>query len=175
MIREVPGHHLPQPLALFLDRVMPSSPQLVSDFPQGAAHAIAPALPQQQESAVASLAAHVGEAEKVEGLRPSLPPPDAALGSKFAELDQAGLLRMEGQRKLRQPVAHRRLKAFGVIHVLEPDGYAMIGALFGLSPEMALALSLAKRGRDLMLGIPALLAWQALELVRGRRFSPRTD
>jgi len=35
--------------------------------------------------------------------------------------------------------------------------------LFGLPPEMALALSLLKRGRDLAIGIPALLAWQALE------------
>jgi hypothetical protein len=39
----------------------------------------------------------------------------------------------------------------------------MLGAIFGLPPEMALALSLLKRGRDLAIGIPALLAWQTLE------------
>jgi hypothetical protein len=32
--------------------------------------------------------------------------------------------------------------------------------LFGLAPETALALSLAKRARDVSLGLPTLLAWQ---------------
>lgn len=41
--------------------------------------------------------------------------------------------------------------------------YVMLGPLFGLPPETALALSLLKRGRDLAIGIPALLTWQALE------------
>jgi len=36
-----------------------------------------------------------------------------------------------------------------------------------LTPDVALALSLLKRGRDLLIGIPALLFWQFIE---GRRF-----
>jgi glycosyltransferase 2 family protein len=41
--------------------------------------------------------------------------------------------------------------------------YVMLGALFGLSPETSLALSLLKRGSNLAIGVPALLAWQTLE------------
>jgi hypothetical protein len=39
----------------------------------------------------------------------------------------------------------------------------MLGASFGLTPEMALALSLLKRARDLALGLPVLAAYQLLE------------
>ena len=41
--------------------------------------------------------------------------------------------------------------------------YVMLGGLFGVPPSVALALSLLRRGRDFAIGIPALLAWQALE------------
>lgn len=40
------------------------------------------------------------------------------------------------------------------------------GAIFGVPAEVALAMALIKRVPDLVLGIPSLLAWQALE---GRR------
>lgn len=46
---------------------------------------------------------------------------------------------------------------------VQEGGYLLVGAAFGLSPDQALALSLLKRGRDLTLGVPALLGWQALE------------
>jgi putative membrane protein len=49
---------------------------------------------------------------------------------------------------------------------VQEGGYALIGVLFGLSPETALALSLLKRARDLAIGVPTLLLWQAQE---GRR------
>lgn len=41
--------------------------------------------------------------------------------------------------------------------------YILLGASFGLTPEMALALSLLKRARDLTIGLPSLVAWQLLE------------
>jgi putative membrane protein len=41
--------------------------------------------------------------------------------------------------------------------------YVLVGPLFGLPPETALALSIAKRARDIAIGVPALIAWQALE------------
>jgi putative membrane protein len=41
--------------------------------------------------------------------------------------------------------------------------YAMIAPLFGLPPESALALSLAKRARDFAIGLPTLLYWQLQE------------
>jgi glycosyltransferase 2 family protein len=46
---------------------------------------------------------------------------------------------------------------------VQEGGYLLVGAAFGLSPDQALALSLLKRGRDLALGVPALLGWQVLE------------
>lgn len=50
----------------------------------------------------------------------------------------------------------------GAIGVQE-GAYALIGPVFGLSPELSIALSLVKRARDLAIGVPALLLWQALE------------
>ena len=44
--------------------------------------------------------------------------------------------------------------------------YAVIGPLFGLPADMALALSLIKRGRDLAIGLPTLIIWQAAEARR---------
>lgn len=58
---------------------------------------------------------------------------------------------------------------------VQEGAYVMLGALFGLPAEMALALSLLKRGRDLAMGVPVLLIWQMLEggtLFR-RRAAPR--
>jgi glycosyltransferase 2 family protein len=46
---------------------------------------------------------------------------------------------------------------------VQEGGYLLVGAAFGLAPDQALALSLLKRGRDLVLGVPALLGWQMLE------------
>lgn len=62
-----------------------------------------------------------------------------------------------------------RSVAFAVPNAIgvQEGAYIMLGAPFGLSPEVALALSLLKRGRDLLIGIPALLILQLLE---GRRF-----
>jgi putative membrane protein len=44
--------------------------------------------------------------------------------------------------------------------------YALLGPLFGLGPELSLAVSLLKRARDIAIGVPALLAWQGLEGAR---------
>jgi putative membrane protein len=41
--------------------------------------------------------------------------------------------------------------------------YVLIGASFGLTSEIALAVSLLKRARDLMIGLPTLMIWQAIE------------
>jgi len=46
---------------------------------------------------------------------------------------------------------------------IQESGYVVIGAIFGLSPDVALAISLLKRGRDLILGVPVVLAWQVGE------------
>jgi hypothetical protein len=42
----------------------------------------------------------------------------------------------------------------------------VLGASLGLAPEFALGLSLLKRGRDVVLGIPALASWHLFETRR---------
>ncbi len=42
-------------------------------------------------------------------------------------------------------------------------GFIMVGALFGLSPQISIALALVKRLREIALGLPALASWQWLE------------
>ncbi len=49
---------------------------------------------------------------------------------------------------------------------VQEGGYIMLGALFGLTPETALALSLVRRARDIVIGAPVLAVWQ---MVEGRR------
>ena len=46
---------------------------------------------------------------------------------------------------------------------VQEAGYAMLAPLFGLPAEMGLAVSLLKRAREIVLGVPALLYWQGFE------------
>jgi len=43
---------------------------------------------------------------------------------------------------------------------IQEGGFVAIGALIGLSPELALALALMRRARDVIIFVPALVAWQ---------------
>lgn len=52
---------------------------------------------------------------------------------------------------------------------VQEGAYVLLGPLLGLHADQALALSLLKRGRDLALGAPTLLAWQAHAAWRARR------
>lgn len=52
---------------------------------------------------------------------------------------------------------------------VQEGAYAILGPVFGLPPEAALALSLLKRARDLAIGVPVLLIWQAAEVRRPLR------
>lgn len=71
-----------------------------------------------------------------------------------------------------------RTLAFAIPNAVgvQEGAYILIGAAFGLTPEMALAISLLKRARDLVIGLPALGAWQAVEGGRvWRRMTPLSD
>ncbi len=46
---------------------------------------------------------------------------------------------------------------------IQEGGYIIVCGLFGLSPELAIALSLLKRLREVVLGVPGLLLWQVME------------
>ncbi len=50
---------------------------------------------------------------------------------------------------------------------VQEGGYILLGSFLGIGAETALALSLIKRVRELVWGIPGLISWQ---LVEGRRF-----
>ncbi len=50
----------------------------------------------------------------------------------------------------------------GALGALE-GSFVLFGALFGLSPETALAISLSKRVRELALGLPGLFVWHWIE------------
>jgi putative membrane protein len=52
---------------------------------------------------------------------------------------------------------------------VQEAGYAGLGAVFGVPPEVSLGVSLVRRGRDLVVGVPILLIWQLLEMRRLRR------
>jgi putative membrane protein len=58
-----------------------------------------------------------------------------------------------------------RAAAFAVPGALgvQEGGFILLGPLVGLTPDTALALSLVKRVRELVLGIPGLIAWQITE------------
>lgn len=43
---------------------------------------------------------------------------------------------------------------------VQEGGYLVLGVALGLGPELALALALARRARELLLGLPGLAVWQ---------------
>jgi putative membrane protein len=46
---------------------------------------------------------------------------------------------------------------------VQEGGYAALAAMFGMPPESGIAVSLLKRAREIVLGVPALLYWQSME------------
>lgn len=52
---------------------------------------------------------------------------------------------------------------------IQEAGYAGLGAIFGVAPELSLAVSLIRRARDLAVGVPILLLWQWLEVRKLRK------
>ncbi len=55
---------------------------------------------------------------------------------------------------------------------VQEGGLLLVGGQLGLTPELALGLSLVKRGRELLIGVPGLIAWQ---IVEGRGFWTRRE
>ncbi len=55
----------------------------------------------------------------------------------------------------------------------QEGGLILVGHALGISPELALAVSMVKRIREVAWGVPALLSWQYLEGRRARALNPR--
>ena len=73
-----------------------------------------------------------------------------------------------------------RASAFFVPGALgvQEGAFVLLGAVIGLNPEAALALFLIKRFREIIIGVPALLAWQLTEgrnLLRHRKSEKYED
>ncbi|WP_282759077.1 lysylphosphatidylglycerol synthase domain-containing protein [Komagataeibacter saccharivorans] len=56
---------------------------------------------------------------------------------------------------------------------VQEAAYMALGSAFGIAPSVSLGLSLLRRGRELVIGIPMLLLWQGMEM-RGLRRRPAT-
>jgi hypothetical protein len=54
---------------------------------------------------------------------------------------------------------------------VQESGYVLLGNALGIEPQVSLALSLARRVREVLLGLPGLVAAQVEGLSRGRRRS----
>jgi putative membrane protein len=55
---------------------------------------------------------------------------------------------------------------------VQEAGYAGLGAIFGVPPELSLGVSLIRRARDIAVGVPILLVWQFFEMRRLRAVLP---
>src|SRR6516162_3617880 len=117
---------LPQPVTLSWDRLVHSPPQLRLDFLELRLHAVAPGLPLKLEGSPARFTADEGEAQKREGVR-STDTAFLAIDRRVAaELNHAGLDRVERQRECLEPLAHRIEEATCVVLMLEA-GHQIIG------------------------------------------------
>jgi putative membrane protein len=98
---------------------------------------------------------------------------EAWLALRFAgaPLGLGAVLAIEGLVYAVRSVAFAVPNAIGV----QEGAYIILGQGLGLTPEMALALSLLKRARDLVIGLPALAAWQLLESGRLWRRIPAPE
>jgi putative membrane protein len=91
-----------------------------------------------------------------------------ALGFMGSPLPLAAVIAIEGLLAAARGIAFAVPAALGI----QEGAYVVLGGLFGLPPDTALALSLLKRARGVALGVPPLLLWQIGEgraLLRRRK------
>jgi putative membrane protein len=56
---------------------------------------------------------------------------------------------------------------------IQEAGYAALAPVFGLTPEIGIAVSLLRRGRDVVVAVPVILLWQLTETRHAARHSPQ--
>ena len=115
-------HYASQPRALFRNGSMSQAHkrllQLLDFDPEPLGYRLAL---DEEPSRQSFHAAHVREAQKIEGLRFALPTLLSVLGSEASELDEACLIGMQCQPKLFHPRFERTQESVGLSLVLEPQ------------------------------------------------------
>src|SRR5215510_13792583 len=121
VVGEEASDHLLDPSPLLGDWPMHSPSQLLLDLLERRPHAIMPCDPLHEELPTAVAFADEGKAKEIEGLRLAEPTLSASFRCEAAELDQAGLVQIEGQREHLEPFAHVVPELPGVSLVLKAD------------------------------------------------------
>ena len=143
VVVEPADRDLTQPVPDLIGRLMLPPHELRLDLLHLGPQPIAPALALDEEPAVAIAGTDVREAKEVEALRLAVPALLTVRRREAAELEQAGLLRMQRQPELSQPISHRCQQPLGVVPVLHAD-YDIVGVAdnddgpAGLAPSPAL-------------------------------------
>ena len=122
VILEIPPHHLPKPLPRRRWRYVHPLSQLGSKFFELGRHALAdrPAAHREVPGLVAG-PTHVGETQKIEGLRLPFSSLLRSLSGIAPELHQARLLRVQFQPELRQPLPQLLQEPLRFCSLLEPQ------------------------------------------------------
>ena len=79
-------------------------------------------------------------------------------------IDARGAIMLEGMTQAMRHVAFVVPAGLGV----QEAGFILFGHALGISSELALAVSMAKRMREVLCGVPALISWQLREASRLR-------
>ena len=121
VVTQPSAHDPTKPFGDLMDVVMHSPAQFGLDALQGPIDALADRLATQSETSLPSGPAIVREPEEVESLRTPFPPCPAVRHREFAELNETGLVRVQLEREVGQPVLQIAQEPFCIPLVLEPD------------------------------------------------------
>jgi hypothetical protein len=94
VVRKITSHHLTQPPALLVKRLVQTTPQSLFDGFQSSAHPISPRFAVEKEMTRTRVSTNVGKAKKVECFRFTKTASCSTLSRKTTELDNTSLLRM---------------------------------------------------------------------------------
>jgi hypothetical protein len=79
-------------------------------------------------------------------------------------IDAGGAVMVEGLTQAMRHIAFLVPAGLGV----QEAGFVLFGHVLGISSELALAVSMAKRMREILCGVPSLISWQLWEAARLR-------
>src|SRR6266511_6268003 len=121
VVGEMSSHHARQPAPLVGDGEVPASPKLGFHLLQLRPQPLFDGDAPEPEAPVPGLPTDVGEAQEVERLRLGKAPLLPVRRREAAELDKPGLIRVQLQVELREPLAKVSQEPLRITEVLEPD------------------------------------------------------